>query len=299
MITFFTLPKSFAGHIGVIQNNAIESWKYLIPRCQVLLIGNEEGVRNAALRFGVDYCESVRKNAQGTPLLDSAFEIADSMAKHPYLCYVNSDIMFLQGIEESLNATSNLRQFVMVGRRTNLDIEKTINFDSQVEIEALVARSNEEGRLSAYTALDYFIFPRGTIEMKEFPVGRALWDNWVVWDVRRKNIPLVDATNCLHVVHQNHAYNHLAGGKAEAFSGEEVKQSWEMLGPDFYQLDIRDANYVIDSCEGLIRKKNADYYIRKCMTLPVMKPSLSPIIRYARTLYRLKSRILKNGFFGS
>ena len=31
MITFFTTPKPFLGHIGIIQRNAIESWKRRIP----------------------------------------------------------------------------------------------------------------------------------------------------------------------------------------------------------------------------------------------------------------------------
>jgi hypothetical protein len=43
MITFFTTPKPFCGHIGVIQRNAIESWKRIRPSVEVIPFGDEEG----------------------------------------------------------------------------------------------------------------------------------------------------------------------------------------------------------------------------------------------------------------
>jgi len=48
MITFFTTPKPFRGHIGVIQRNAIESWKRIHPSAEVILFGDEEGAAEAA-----------------------------------------------------------------------------------------------------------------------------------------------------------------------------------------------------------------------------------------------------------
>jgi len=48
MITFFTTPKPFRGHIGVIQRNAIHSWKLVHPEAEVILFGNEEGAAEVA-----------------------------------------------------------------------------------------------------------------------------------------------------------------------------------------------------------------------------------------------------------
>ena len=43
MFTLFTTPKPFQGHIGVIQRNALRSWKRLHPDVEVMLFGDDEG----------------------------------------------------------------------------------------------------------------------------------------------------------------------------------------------------------------------------------------------------------------
>jgi hypothetical protein len=43
MITIFATPKPFVGPIKIIQDNAIESWKRLIPECEVILLGKDSG----------------------------------------------------------------------------------------------------------------------------------------------------------------------------------------------------------------------------------------------------------------
>ncbi len=48
MLTIFTAPKSFYGHIGVIQTNAIRSWLLLCPECEIILFGGEEGIAEVA-----------------------------------------------------------------------------------------------------------------------------------------------------------------------------------------------------------------------------------------------------------
>ena len=40
MITFFTIPKPFEGHIGTIQRNALASWTKVDSAGQVLVLGD-------------------------------------------------------------------------------------------------------------------------------------------------------------------------------------------------------------------------------------------------------------------
>jgi hypothetical protein len=42
MITFFTTPKPFRGHIGIIQRNATENWNRMHTSVEVILFGDEE-----------------------------------------------------------------------------------------------------------------------------------------------------------------------------------------------------------------------------------------------------------------
>ncbi len=52
MLTIFTVPKPFRGHIKVIQTNAIRSWLLLRPECEVILFGNDEGTAEIACELG-------------------------------------------------------------------------------------------------------------------------------------------------------------------------------------------------------------------------------------------------------
>src|ERR1019366_7468872 len=93
MISFFTTPKPFLGHIGVIQRNAIESWKRVHPQAEVILFGDEEGAAEAARALGARHEHEVDRNSLGTPLLSSLFDRAERLARHDRLCFLNADIL--------------------------------------------------------------------------------------------------------------------------------------------------------------------------------------------------------------
>ena len=45
MLTIFTSARPFTDpHIATIQRNAIISWKKLRPHCEIIIVGDEEGV---------------------------------------------------------------------------------------------------------------------------------------------------------------------------------------------------------------------------------------------------------------
>ncbi len=95
MITFFTTPKPFLGHIGVIQRNAIESWKRVHPQAEVTLFGNDEGAAEAARELQIRYVPDVKRNEHGTKYLSPIFDAAQDLARHNCVCYINCDIILL------------------------------------------------------------------------------------------------------------------------------------------------------------------------------------------------------------
>ena len=96
MLTIFTAPKPFTNpHIDLIQRNAIRSWVALGPEVEVLLIGEEEGLAEAARELGVRHLPQVQRNDQGTPLIPSIFNLARQETDKPYLAYVNADVILL------------------------------------------------------------------------------------------------------------------------------------------------------------------------------------------------------------
>ena len=118
MLTIFSIPKAFKGHMDVIQRNAIESWKRLGPECEVILIGDDPGTAEVAEELGVQNIPHVERNEFGTPLLDSAYQLAEDAARNTYLCYVNADIILTSSL---IHAFQRVRQqsdrFLMTARR--------------------------------------------------------------------------------------------------------------------------------------------------------------------------------------
>lgn len=212
-LTLFTAPKPFANpHIAVIQRNAIRSW-LLLPDVEVLLIGDETGMAETAAEFGIPHLLDVRRNDWGTPLVSSIFDLARRRASAPLLCYVNADILLLPDVVEAARrVAAQSERFLMIGRRWDLDVTEAIDFSPGWE-QRLRARVQRAGKLHAPAGSDYFIFPKTLyVDMPDFAIGRAGWDNWAIYHARRQGWDTIDATPDVTIVHQNHDYSHLPGG---------------------------------------------------------------------------------------
>jgi hypothetical protein len=213
LLTIFTAPKPFTDpHIRTIQFNAIRSWLALGDDVEVVLVGDEPGLAEAAAELGVAHLPDVACNEWGTPLVSSIFSLARSHANSPLLCYVNADILFLPDIVTAARQVqAQAGDFLVIGKRWDLDVTDSLAF-SPGWPEALRYRAQQQGRLHPPAGSDYFIFPRHLfMEMPDFAIGRAGWDNWMIFHARRQGWPTIDATPDVLIVHQNHDYAHLGG----------------------------------------------------------------------------------------
>ena len=137
MITIFSVPKPFEGHIKIIQTNAIRSWLELRPSCQVILFGDEEGIAETAKELGIQHVSDVKLNEFGTPLLDYVFRTAHDLAEHNILCYVNADIILMSDFIKAVQIVSQREQeFLIVGRRWNVAMDGLFDF-----VDVAVCRS--------------------------------------------------------------------------------------------------------------------------------------------------------------
>ena len=132
MLTIFSTPKPFQGYIGIIQRNAIQSWKRLHPDVDVILFGDDDGAAEASAILGARHVPSVQRNEHGTKFLSSIFDQAQDLARHEVLCYINCDIVLLSDYIRALsNVTNRFSKFLMVGRRWDTDILQAIELMSQ------------------------------------------------------------------------------------------------------------------------------------------------------------------------
>src|SRR3989449_11683528 len=253
MITFFATPKPFMGHIAVIQRNAITSWTLLRPRPEIVLVGDDQGTAEIAADLGLCHIPVVRRNEDGTPLLDDIFAKAEAQSSHDLLCYINADILLLGDFMKAVKEIAGWRRnFLMIGRRTDVHIVSSFNFASPDWETDMRQRAAREGVLDTPSGIDYFVFSRGLYGgIPPFALGRAWWDNWAVWRARALKVPVVDATAHVLVIHQHHDYAHHPQGFVGAYRGEERRRNHELAGPRGFATVV-DATHKL-TAEGLKR----------------------------------------------
>jgi hypothetical protein len=308
MITFFACPKPFLGHIDIIQRNAIKSWTLLKPKPEIILLGNEDGVGQVCKEFGLIHVAEVERNEYGTPLVNSIFKIAQERAYQPVVCYINSDIILMSDFMQAFKTiAAQISKYLILGQRWDLDLKEAWNFaaaDWEADMKALLAR---KGKLHPPTGIDFFCFPRGMYtDIPPFAIGRLAWDNWLVWRARMEGLPLVDVTDAVTVIHQNHEYAASAirrigpqkadrgnqkhdSGSTKWFDGHwvglgpEAQRNIELV-PDAKNLNIWAATWMVDK-KGKVRRRRLTltisylFYQLKCVA-PLYWPTVGRLIRW-------------------
>jgi hypothetical protein len=223
-LTLFATPKRFQGHIGIIQRNAIASWTRLNPKPEIILFGPDEGTAEIARELGLRHVPKVKTNQWDTPLVSDLFGQAEALSSGSAVCYVNSDILLFDDFPQAIARVSAWSDhFLMVGRRTDLDITAPIDFQKDWAVQ-IRNRAQREGKLQIARSIDYFAFSRGLYPaMPALAIGRFWWDNWLLWKARSLGAKVVDASKAVTVIHQNHDYSHTTYGpsKEEMMASEE------------------------------------------------------------------------------
>jgi hypothetical protein len=283
LLTIFTAPKPFTNpHIALIQRNALRSWQSLGEDVQVFLLGEEEGLAENAAVLGLLHLPQVQRNSQGTPLVSSIFELARTNSQTPLLAYVNADILLMPDfVERARQVCAQADQFLMVGQRWDLDVRQELDFSAGWPAR-LLEDMHARGRLHPPAGSDYFIFPRQCFaDIPAFAIGRAGWDNWMIYHARRAGWPVIDATGALSIIHQDHDYSHLPGSQSH-YRLPETTENVRLAGGRRTIFSLHDADCYLDGGQIRRQPRRGARLLREIETFP---------------LVRLKSRGLAELFF--
>lgn len=229
-LTLFSIPKPFRGEAAVHQRNAIGSWARLRPRCEILLLGDDAGVADAARESGARHVPGIRTNELGTPLLDDAFDAARREASGELLAYVNADVVLLSDFPAAARRVP-FPAFLMAGSRFDLPLDRPLDFAAPDWEERLRGELGASGTAHHPLGSDYFVFPRAVrFGLPPFAVGRPGWDNWMIWRARALRIPVVDASAAVAAVHPVHGYRHVPEGTGALWEGPEAERNRELIG---------------------------------------------------------------------
>ena len=288
MVTIFTIPKAFTGRIGQIQLNAIGSWLQLEPACEVLLFGDEAGTAETASQLGTRHIREIECSEYGTPLVSSAFRLAQKVSTDDLFCYVNADIILVSDFVRALPDV-DMKSFLIVGRRWNLDLEGLVDYGDPLWEARLLEHVRSGGVLFVPSGLDYFVFPRGLFEdMPPFVVGRVGWDNWMVLHARVSRIPVIDATRAITAIHQNHDYAHLANGEVTMRSGTEARRNLQLLGGTYRAFTVKDATHILTDI-GVRPGGGPARLLRRVTGSPELYPNLVPLAKMTLALRAILS----------
>jgi hypothetical protein len=166
-------------------------------------------------------------------LLSSLFGRADLLARHDRLCFLNADILLTDDFLLSSNRLNQIRdRSLMVGRRCDVNITEPWDFSQPDWNQRLRSVARESGKFRPAQWIDYFVFPRDLLrdQVPPFAVGRPGYDNWLLWKVRSMRVPVVDATQVILAIHQNHDYSHHPGGQRGLWMDVEAQQNQALMG---------------------------------------------------------------------
>src|SRR3989304_1246267 len=260
LITLLSAPKPFMDpHIATIQRNAIRSWT-LLPEVEVILFGEETGLAEAAKELGVKHILSVACNENRTHRISSMFQLASENSHSDLLCIVNADMIlmpdFVEATLESISLLLKIRQqavglqrFVLLSQRWDLDISQPIEFTEGWQ-NHLLTIVHRQGTLHRPAGSDFFLFPKSCYQdIPDLAIGRAGWDNWMIYKARQQKWPVIDCSPSVMIVHQNHDYSHLPDGKSH-YDHPDSNENIRLAGG---QANIRYT--ILDSTHQLVDGK--------------------------------------------
>ena len=166
------------------------------------------------------------RTAHGTPRLDSAFALADARRALPLRCFVNADII--------LGPTADAAE--RVDRHVSASSSSAESFEP--------GQTRDAGPRRGGYRLVRLPGTASSARCRRLPSAGPASTTGCVWKARQVGI-VVDATHDVRAVHQPHDYDHVAGGKEEAYYGEEAARNLELAGGKAHLYTLHDASHVL------------------------------------------------------
>ena len=287
MITIFSTPKNFEGIYKIIQMNALQSWRKISPDIQIIILGDSKGSQAAANEISADYIPKVLSSKQGTPILSDLFRQSENIAKFSIMTFINSDIILPESFLKNVKIVEKyFSKFLLIGHRWDINIESIINFNDENKIKMFWKDILLKSQKHDCSGIDYFVFRKGQMKnIPDFVIGRWGYDNWIVWNARRSLIPVIDGSEEICAVHQNHDYTfhkirdrEHSKNNSEALKNKKIYQNKTM--------NILDSTYELKSSK-VERKNNKSDKIRYWKRMRLVFPELSLLFK---VIYKIRAK---------
>ena len=252
----------------------------------MVLLGDEPGLAEVAAELGVTHIREIPRSPSGAPLMDAMFRLAREASQTPLYCIVNADIILLDDfVEAATKVSGQLEKFVLMGQRWDLDQATLLDFSEGWQ-ESLRSKVKSQGELHRPAGSDYFLFPITTYRsLPPFIIGRAGWDNWMIYHALKSGFPAIDATADVMIIHQNHDYAHLPGGQPH-YKHPETQENIRLAGGrPITRFTLLDTNKRLENGKILPQRLDRARLWRKVEAWPLLALNST---RLANALWRLR-----------
>ena len=214
LLTLFT-TWVYSSDKALVHNLTMRNWVSLRPFIMPVVFTNDSETAEKCSEQGWDVLPVRVEAADGVPVLKHMYHDIMSVYNTTFYAYSNSDILYTDTLIETLasliNSSLDLEKpTLIVGKRTNV---KFLTEHEGSSWENLTAVSKTRGHIFASNAEDYFIttrvYPWEVIP--DLVVGRRAYDNWLVFQARKKKHTVVDVTKTVLAVHQTTEAGNLEG----------------------------------------------------------------------------------------
>ncbi len=204
-----------------VQSNTLRNWAQFQPKVRLILFSSftTGPLIDLATELGWIVRAVPKVNEFGTPYLKEMYQDAMEMSLSHFYGYINGDILFTEGLMDTLQVISNNLRVnrstcsMVIGIRTNVDMDPNVTtpFYKFADIEKAAA---ERGTIFRPYAQDYFMmscpmFPWD--KLIHVVIGRPAYDNYLVAMATKYQVQLVDATSTILAFHQTGVEGNHAG----------------------------------------------------------------------------------------
>ncbi|MDD5217956.1 MAG: glycosyltransferase family 61 protein [Candidatus Omnitrophica bacterium] len=288
MLTLFSIPKYFKGHFNVIQRNAILSWTRLVPKPEIMIMGQEPGTAEFCQEHGLIHVPHVETNPYGTPLLRDLFQKAHQLASHDTLCFINADLILTRDFMPAVGRIlERKRKFLMIGERWDYWLEDLLDFNNPSWETELLAKARRWGIKHGFSGVDYFVFSKGTFgDIPPLVIGRKYYDTWLIWKAYAGKADVIDATGIVTCIHQEHDRTYSAMGKMPVQGTDCQRENIESQENLAYAGGNKDRLFnLLDATHRMTPRKisrafGLKYLRRRWKTLPGRIPRLKKWVQW-------------------
>ena len=169
---------------------------------QIILVHDRLTDCSAFQQLGETVCVLVEN-----PTMNVVFEAALAHVRQDDIfMYTNSDVVYFDGLQATIQRVSQLARFLVVGRRYDYVWSKEIDFETSGILQALECLILNDGVLHNVWGLDYFIFKKSNwiLRLPPYLPGNWRWDNHILSSFLSTSGNIVlDASETVTAFHQS------------------------------------------------------------------------------------------------